>query len=265
MRTGKVYLVGAGPGDPGLITVRGLQLLHSAQVIVYDQLVSLELLEETPSTAIRIFVGKQAGRHCIAQEEINRILIDHARLGYEVVRLKGGDPFVFGRGGEEAEALADAEIPFEIVPGVSSAVAVPAYAGIPLTHRKFASSFAVVTGHEASKGKSAVDWGKLATAVDTLVILMGLHNLPAIVAKLIAHGRSLETPAAVIRRGTTNGQETVIGTLADIVEKSASLKAPTLIVVGEVVELRNQLNWFSPDTKSREEIRSSGEEEFIGI
>lgn len=265
MRTGKVYLVGAGPGDPGLITVRGLQLLHSAQVIVYDQLVSLELLEETPSTAIRIFVGKQAGRHCIAQEEINRILIDHARLGYEVVRLKGGDPFVFGRGGEEAEALADAEIPFEIVPGVSSAVAVPAYAGIPLTHRKFASSFAVVTGHEARKGKSAVDWGKLATAVDTLVILMGLHNLPAIVAKLIAHGRSPETPAAVIRRGTTNGQETVIGTLADIVEKSASLKAPTLIVVGEVVELRNQLNWFSPDTEPSEETWSLGEEEFIGI
>jgi uroporphyrinogen III methyltransferase/synthase len=265
MRTGKVYLVGAGPGDPGLITVRGLQLLHSAQVIVYDQLVNLELLEETPSTAIRIFVGKQAGRHCIAQEEINRILIDHARLGYEVVRLKGGDPFVFGRGGEEAEALADVEIPFEIVPGVSSAVAVPAYAGIPLTHRKFASSFAVVTGHEARQRKSAVDWGKLATAVDTLVILMGLHNLPAIVAKLIAHGRSPETPAAVIRRGTTNEQETVIGTLADIVEKSASLKAPTLIVVGEVVELRNQLNWFSPDTEPSAETWSSGEEEFIGI
>ena len=264
MRTRKVYLVGAGPGDPGLITVRGLQLLHSAQVIVYDQLVSLELLEETPSTAIRIFVGKQAGRHCIAQEEINRILIDHARLGYEVVRLKGGDPFVFGRGGEEAEALADAEIPFEIVPGVSSAVAVPAYAGIPLTHRKFASSFAVVTGHEARQGKSSVDWGKLAMAVDTLVILMGLHNLPAIVAKLIAHGRSPETPAAVIRRGTTKGQETVIGTLADIVEKSASLEAPALIVVGEVVELRNRLNWFSPDTEPSEETWSSGEEEFIG-
>ena len=265
MRTGKVYLVGAGPGDPGLITVRGLQLLHSAQVIVYDQLVNLELLEETPSTAIRIFVGKQAGRHCIAQEEINRILIDHARLGYEVVRLKGGDPFVFGRGGEEAEALACAEIPFEIVPGVSSAVAVPAYAGIPVTHRKVASSFAVVTGHEARKGKSAVDWGKLATAVDTLVILMGLHNLPAIVAKLIAHGRSPETPAAVIRRGTTYEQETVIGTLADIVEKSASLKAPTLIVVGEVVELRNQLHWFSPDTEPSQATWSSREEEFIGI
>jgi uroporphyrinogen III methyltransferase/synthase len=144
-------------------------------------------------------------------------------------------------------------------------VAVPAYAGIPVTHRKFASSFAVVTGHEARKGKSAVDWGKLATAVDTLVILMGLHNLPAIVAKLIAHGRSPETPAAVIRRGTTYEQETVIGTLADIVEKSASLEAPTLIVVGEVVELRNQLNWFSPDTESREETWSSCGEEFIGI
>ena len=265
MRTGKVYLVGAGPGDPGLITVRGLQLLRRAQVIVYDQLVNVELLEEAPSTAIRIFVGKQAGRHCIAQEEINRTLIDYARLGCEVVRLKGGDPFVFGRGGEEAEALADAEIPFEIVPGVSSAVAVPAYAGIPVTHRKFASSFAVVTGHEALKGKPAVDWGKLATAVDTLVILMGLHNLSAIVAKLIAHGRSPETPAAVIRRGTTCDQETVIGTLADIVEKSASLKAPTLIVVGEVVELKNQLDWFSPGTQLPEKAWSSGEEEFVGI
>jgi uroporphyrin-III C-methyltransferase len=265
MRTGKVYLIGAGPGDPGLLTVRGLQLLHGAQVIVYDQLVNPVLLEEAAPIAIRIFVGKQAARHCIAQEEINRILIDYARLGCEVVRLKGGDPFVFGRGGEEAEALADAGIPFEIVPGVSSAVAVPAYAGIPLTHRKFASSFAVVTGHEAGKEKSAVDWGKLATAVDTLVILMGLHNLPDIVAKLIAHGRSPETPAAVIRRGTTYEQETVIGTLADIVEKSTSLKTPTLIVVGEVVELRKQLNWFFPDSETREETWSSGEEEFIGI
>jgi len=265
MRTGKVYLVGAGPGDPDLITVHGLRLLRRAQVIVYDQLVNVELLEEAPSTATRIFVGKQAGRHCVAQEEINRTLVDYARLGCEVVRLKGGDPFVFGRGGEEAEALADAEIPFEIVPGVSSAVAVPAYAGIPVTHRKFASSFAVVTGHEARKGKSAVDWDKLATAVDTLVILMGLHNLPAIVAKLIAHGRSPETPAAVIRRGTTCDQETVIGTLADIVEKSASLKAPTLIVVGEVVGLRNQLNWFSPDMESPAKTWSSGEKEFIGI
>ena len=247
MNPGKVYLVGAGPGDPGLMTVRGLQLLRVAQVVVYDQLVNPALLEEVSVDAERIFVGKQAGKHCIAQNEINCVLTDYARRGYEVVRLKGGDPFVFGRGGEEAEALADAGIPFEIVPGVSSAVAVPAYAGIPLTHREYASSFAVVTGHEAIKTKSSVDWAKLATAVDTLVILMGLHNLPAIVAKLLAHGRSPETPAAVIRQGTTEQQETVTGTLADIVEKSAALKAPALIVVGDVVGLKDKLSWFDPD------------------
>jgi len=265
MKPGKVYLVGAGPGDPGLLTVRGLQLLHSAQVVVYDQLVNPVLLEEVSTVAIRIFVGKQAGRHCIVQEEINRVLVEYARLGYEVVRLKGGDPFVFGRGGEEAEALADAGIQFEVVPGVSSAIAVPAYAGIPLTHRKYSSSFAVVTGHEARKAKSTVDWAKLATAVDTLVILMGLHNLSTIVAKLIAHGRAPETPAAVIRWGTTQEQETVIGTLADIVEKSVSLKAPALIVVGQVVELRNQLNWFAADAESPEEPWSSGKEDFVNL
>jgi uroporphyrin-III C-methyltransferase len=246
MSKGKVYLVGAGPGDPGLITVRALQLLRGADVIVYDQLVNPALLEEAPSTAERIFVGKQAGRHCIAQAEINQILIHYARLGQEVVRFKGGDPFVFGRGGEEAEALAEAGISFEIVPGVSSAVAVPAYAGIPLTHRKFASSFAVVTGHEARKAQDAVDWAKLATAVDTLVILMGLSNLPIIVAKLIAHGRSPETPVAVIRWGTTEEQESVVGTLADIVEKSALLAAPALIVVGDVVSLADKLHWLYP-------------------
>jgi len=235
MKPGKVYLVGAGPGDPGLLTVRGLQLLHSAQVVVYDQLVNPVVLEEVSTVAIRIFVGKQAGRHCIVQEEINRVLVEYARLGYEVV------------------------------PGVSSAIAVPAYAGIPLTHRKYSSSFAVVTGHEARKAKSTVDWAKLATAVDTLVILMGLHNLSTIVAKLITHGRAPETPAAVIRWGTTQEQETVIGTLADIVEKSVSLKAPALIVVGEVVELRNQLNWFAADAESPEEPWSSGKEDFVNL
>jgi uroporphyrin-III C-methyltransferase len=243
---GKVYLVGAGPGDPGLITVRGRQLLRNAQVVVYDRLVNPALLEDVPREAERIFVGKQAGRHSIAQREINEVLINYALQGCEVVRLKGGDPFVFGRGGEEAEALGDAGVPFEIVPGVSSAVAVPAYAGIPLTHRKFASSFAVVTGHQAIKGTSSIDWAKLATAVDTLVILMGLHNLPAIMAELIAHGRSPETPVAVIRQGTVAEQETVIGTVADIVEKSASLKAPALVVVGDVVRLANKLDWFVP-------------------
>lgn len=261
MKTGKVFLVGAGPGDPGLMTVRGLQLLRGAQVVVYDQLVNPVLLEEVDVTAKRIFVGKQAGKHCIAQGEINQVLIQHARLGHNVVRLKGGDPFVFGRGGEEAEALADAGIPFEIVPGVSSAVAVPAYAGIPLTHRKFASSFAVVTGHEAIKTQSSVDWAKLATAVDTLVILMGLHNLPAIVANLVAHGRSASTPVAVIRQGTIDRQETVIGTLADIVEKSASLKAPALIVVGEVVQLAKKLDWFVDDlVRYHDDPSSQGEE-----
>ena len=246
MKYGKVYLVGAGPGDPGLLTVRGLELLRRAEVIVYDQLVNPGLLEEASSVAERIFVGKQAGRHCVAQAEINAVLIDYARLGRQVVRLKGGDPFVFGRGGEEAEALADAGISFEIVPGVSSAVAVPAYAGIPLTHRKFASSFAVVTGHEARKAQDAVDWAKLATAVDTLVILMGLNNLPIIVTKLLAHGRASNTPVAVIRWGTTEEQESVLGTLADIVEKSALFKPPALIVVGDVVSLAAKLQWFDP-------------------
>jgi uroporphyrinogen III methyltransferase/synthase len=250
MPLGKVYLVGAGPGDPGLLTVRGLQLIHSAQVIVYDQLVNSALLEEASPAAIRIFVGKHAGRHCIAQGEINQVLVDHARLGYAVVRLKGGDPFVFGRGGEEAEALAEAGIPFEILPGVSSAVAVPAYAGIPLTHRKFASSFAVVTGHETRKAQPAVDWGRLATAVDTLVILMGVKNLPHIAAELLDHGLSSETPVAVVRWGTTPAQETVTGTLADIAGKAAHLKSPAVIVVGKVVELRNQLDWFLPLTES---------------
>jgi len=245
MKIGKVYLIGAGPGDPGLMTVRGLQLLRAAQVVVYDQLVNPVLLEEVAVKAERIFVGKQAGKHCIAQSEINEVLIGYATRGIDVVRLKGGDPFVFGRGGEEAEALADAGIPFEIVPGVSSAVAVPAYAGIPLTHRDFASSFAVVTGHEALKAKSSVDWSKLATAVDTLVILMGLHNLPAIVAKLRANGCPVETPVAVIRQGTTENQQAAIGTLADIVEKSAGLKAPALIVVGAVVKLQRKLDWFT--------------------
>jgi uroporphyrin-III C-methyltransferase len=246
MRIGKVYLVGAGPGDPGLLTVRGLELLCGASVIVYDQLVNPALLDEAGPQTIKIFVGKKAGRHCIAQEEINQVLIAHARAGLDVVRLKGGDPFVFGRGGEEAEALAEAGIPVEIVPGVSSAVAVPAYAGIPLTHRNYASSFAVVTGHEARKPNSSVDWAKLATATDTLVILMGLSNLGVIVDKLITSGRSPRTPAAVICSGTTSEQKSVVGTLANIVEKGALLEAPALIVVGDVVSLADKLQWFIP-------------------
>jgi uroporphyrin-III C-methyltransferase len=252
MQIGKVYLVGAGPGDPGLLTVRGLELLGEAQVIVYDQLVNPVLLEQASPAAIRIFVGKQAGCHSIAQEEINRMLIDHARLGYQIVRLKGGDPFVFGRGGEEAEALAEAEIPFEVVPGVSSAIAVPAYAGIPVTHRKFASSFAVVTGHETQRRQPSVDWAKLATAVDTLVILMGLKTLPQIASELASHGLSPDTRVAVIHWGTTPGQQTVCGTLADIAGKAAHLKSPAVIIVGKVVELRWRLDWFTSAGESAE-------------
>ena len=262
MRLGKVYLVGAGPGDPGLLTVRGLELLRRAQVIVFDQLVNPVLLEEASSGALRIFAGKKAGRHCIAQSEINQVLIDHAHLGYEVVRLKGGDPFVFGRGGEEAEALADAGIPFEIVPGVSSAVAVPAYAGIPLTHRKYSSSFAVVTGHNAQKQQATIEWAKLAAAVDTLVVLMGLQNLAQITAELLSHGLAPETSIAVISRGTTKDQETITGTVADIVDKAVGIESPAVIVIGRVVELQSKLQWFRAALEFQDHLWPA-EEKFI--
>jgi uroporphyrinogen III methyltransferase/synthase len=189
--------------------------------------------------------AKLAGSHSLPQEQINDLLIAHARLGQRVVRLKGGDPFVFGRGGEEAEALAAAGIPFEVVPGVSSAVAVPAYAGIPLTHRRIASSFAVITGHEdGCKDEPAVDWERLATAVDTLVVLMGARTLPRIVAELLAHGRSPRTPVALIRWGTTDAQRTITATLADILDKATALQPPVVAVIGDVVSLRDRLRWF---------------------
>ena len=188
MAAGHVHLVGTGPGDPGLMTVRGLELVRRAEVLIYDRLVHPRLLEEAPPETIRIYAGKQADTDSISQSQIHFLLIAHARAGRRVVRLKGGAPFVFGRGGEEAEALAEAGVPFHVVPGVSSAVAVPVYAGIPLTHRKLSSSFAVVTGHEdPTKEAPVVDWKRLATAVDTLVVLMGLRNLPKIVAQLLAH------------------------------------------------------------------------------
>jgi uroporphyrinogen III methyltransferase / synthase len=247
MSPGRVYLVGAGPGDPGLITVRGLAALRRAEVLVHDRLIHPALLDEAPASALRIFAGKHAGAHCLPQERIDGLLVEHARRGRVVVRLKGGDPFVFGRGGEEALALAAAGIPFEIVPGVSAVAAVPAYAGIPVTHRGIGSSFAVVTGHEdPHKGAPAVDWARLATAVDTLVVLMGLRSLPRVVEALLAHGRSPATPAALIRWGTTAGQQTVVGTLADIVERAekARLEPPVLTVIGDVVRLREHLEWF---------------------
>ena len=245
MSQGTVYLVGAGPGDPGLLTVRGLDLLRSAEVIVYDRLVNKALLEEAPAKALRIFAGKAPGYHSLPQEEINAILIEHARAGRNVVRLKGGDPFVFGRGGEEAEALARAGIGFEVVPGVSSAIAVPAYAGIPLTHRKISSSFAVITGHEACKEGAKIDWSRLASGIDTLVVLMGLKHIPRIAAELIAHGRDRQTPVAIISSGTTEKQRVVTGNLGDIAEKSAAVEPPAVIVIGDVVSLGSELAWLS--------------------
>jgi uroporphyrinogen III methyltransferase / synthase len=246
---GRVYLVGAGPGDPGLMTVRGLEALRRARVVVHDRLVNPMLLDEAPRGALRIFAGKRAGAHCLSQAQINALLVEQARRGRVVVRLKGGDPFVFGRGGEEALALAAAGVPFEIVPGVSAAVAVPAYAGIPVTHRGLASSFAVVTGHEDSgKGSPGVDWARLATSVDTIVVLMGARSMPRIAAKLMAHGRPPDTPVALIRWGTTEAQETVVGPLADIVARAAAagLTPPVLAVIGPVVSLRERLEWLAP-------------------
>jgi uroporphyrinogen III methyltransferase / synthase len=247
LKAGKVYLVGAGPGDPGLITQKGLECLKRAEVVVYDHLLDEGLLESAPSKAEKIYAGKSASRHALEQDQINQLLVDKAKEGKMVVRLKGGDPFVLGRGGEEAEVLVDNQINFEIVPGISSSIAVPAYAGIPVTHRDSASSFAVITGHEdPTKDDSSLKWDKLATGVDTLVFLMGMANLPNIAAKLIENGRSAETPVAVIKDGTRPQQKVVSGTLTDIVEKAkeAKLGPPSIIVVGEVVRLWEKLRWF---------------------
>jgi uroporphyrin-III C-methyltransferase len=243
---GSVALVGAGPGDPELMTVRGLSRLRHADVVVYDRLVDSRLLDEAPPAALRIYVGKARGDHTLPQAEINALLVTHARDGRFVVRLKGGDPFVLGRGGEEAEALAAAGVPFEVVPGVTSAIAVPAAAGIPVTHRGVASSFAVVTGQEEAHGAGpGVDWARLANAVDTLVVLMGARSLGRIARTLLDAGRSGSTPVAIIRRGTTDSQAALVGRLDEIVALAATarIEPPVVIVVGEVVALRERLGW----------------------
>lgn len=247
MKQGIVYLVGAGPGDPGLITVKGCDCLRLADVVVYDYLANPCFLEQAPAAAERIYVGKRKGLHHYPQEKITDLLLELAAAGKTVVRLKGGDPFVFGRGGEEAQALAAAGVRFEIVPGVTSAVAAAAYAGIPMTHRDFTTTLGFVTGHEdPAKKLSSLDWDKLATAVGTLVFYMGMANLENICQQLIAHGRSPETPVAIIRWATTPRQETLTGNLTTIVEqvRSTGFKPPALIFVGEVVELRDSLRWF---------------------
>ncbi|NOZ50816.1 MAG: uroporphyrinogen-III C-methyltransferase [Chloroflexi bacterium] len=239
--TGIVYLIGAGPGDPDLITVRGQNCLRQADVVVYDRLVNEALLAEAPPGAERLFAGKMPGYHSLSQQAINRILIERAGAGQVVVRLKGGDPFVFGRGGEEAAACAAAGVRWEVVPGVTSAVAVPTAAGIPVTHRHISGAFAVVTAHRAN-GQDAPNWAALAQ-IDTLVVLMGVKRLPHVVARLIEEGRAPETPVAIIERGTQADERVTIGTLADIEQRASTVgvRSPATIVIGEVVRLREQL------------------------
>ncbi|HUK56693.1 MAG TPA: uroporphyrinogen-III C-methyltransferase [Nitrospiria bacterium] len=245
-QTGRIYLIGAGPGDPGLLTIKGKACIEQADVIVYDYLANEEFLRYARPQAERIFAGKKGGETHLGQGDINRLLIEKARRGKIVVRLKGGDPFIFGRGGEEAAAAAAAGIPFEIVPGVTAAVGVPAYAGIPLTHRDVASLVTFVTGHEdPDKRDGYVPWNQLPDR-GTLVFFMGLSNLAEIARQLIQHGRTPQTPVAVVRWGTKPEQRTVVGVLENIVEKvqTEALRPPGLIIVGEVVKLREQLNWF---------------------
>jgi len=243
--TGIVYLVGAGPGDPRLMTLRGAEVLRQADVVVYDRLAAPALLDLAPGRAERIYAGKEPGAPTLEQEEINELLVSHARAGSVVVRLKGGDPFVFGRGGEEALACAHAGVSFEIVPGVSSATAVPAYAGIPLTHRGVASSFAVVTASTAP-GREA-DLQRVSSAVDTLVVLMAARKLEQVCDALIAGGRSPHEPAAVIERGTTVDQRSVISTLGELPRVAAreGLESPATLVVGAVTDLTDSLAWFN--------------------
>ena len=258
---GTVYLVGAGPGDPGLLTVKALALLESCDTVVYDYLVNPDVLGHVPESAERIYVGKVGGGRSTPQPQINRLLIQHARARKRVVRLKGGDPFLFGRGGEEAEALVEAGIPFEVVPGISSALAVPAYAGIPLTHRGLSSSVVVTTGARGADGMfEGRTLAQLATA-DTIVVLMGVAHLRDIANELMNSGRSGKTPAAVIRWGTYNGQQTITGTLDSIAVQvaRAGMRAPAVIIIGEVVRLRERLNWFeqNPGIVDAEELAAA--------
>ena len=246
-RTGTVYLVGGGPGDPKLITLRGVECLKRADVVIYDLLINEALLEHCPAHTEKIYGGKHPGEQRKRQDEINTLMLEGAKAGKTVVRLKGGDPFIFGRGGEEVLALVKAGIEFEIVPGITSAIAAPAYAGIPLTHRDYASSVAFVTGHSASLAPdSPIGWERLATAVDTLVVYMGIGHLHQIAAQLTKHGRSPETPVTLVHWGTTPQQKTLEGTLADIAERAeaVSFRNPAVIVVGAVNRLRAQLRWY---------------------
>jgi len=242
---GKCVLAGAGPGDLGLVTLRAKEAIEHAEVVVYDYLCNPEILKWAPPDAEIVYAGKKAGRHTFTQAEINDLIVQRARVGKQVVRLKGGDPFVFGRGGEEAEALAAAGIDFEVVPGVSAAIAVPAYAGIPITHRDVTSSFTVFTGHEdPAKPESDLDYGSLVKSGGTLVMLMGVQRLEKVVTALRAHGAEPSMPVALVRWGTTGRQETITGTLENIVDRAAGFEAPAVAVFGKVVSYRQKLRWF---------------------
>lgn len=244
---GEVYLVGGGPGDPDLLTFRALRLMQQADVVVYDRLVSPEVLDLVRRDAERIYAGKERDRHAIPQEDINQLLVRLAREGKRVVRLKGGDPFIFGRGGEEIATLMEEGIPFQVVPGITAAAGCSAYAGIPLTHRDYAQSVVFVTGH-LQDGTVNLNWKALAQPKQTVVFYMGLHGVDTICRELIAHGLSDKTPAALVQQGTTRHQQVHTGTLASLpgIVERAKVKPPTLIIVGEVVTLRDKLKWFEP-------------------
>lgn len=247
MRKGRVFLVGAGPGDTQLITIKGLEAIKQAEVILYDRLANPKLLEQAPAHCEFIYCGKLPDRHIIRQEQINELLVEKAMEGKIVVRLKGGDPGVFGRVGEEAEALALQEIEYDIVPGITSGLAAPLYAGIPVTHREFGESFAVITAHDKSKeGMPLLDWNALATGLDTIAFYMGIANLPTICQNLIKHGKPAETPVILIQWGTFGRQKTLEGTLATIAKKAADIKFsnPAITLVGDIVSVRKKINWF---------------------
>lgn len=254
MKKGKVYIVGAGPGDPELITLKAVKCLAAADVILYDRLVNPVLLEHGKEEAEFIYCGKTPGNHCVSQEVIQKLLIEKSLQGKTVVRLKGGDPFIFGRGGEEAEVLSRHGIAFEIVPGVTAGIAAPAYAGIPVTHREFGGSIAFVTGHCKTGKPDNIRWDYLAKGVDTISIYMGIKNLPYICRKLQSCGKNPETPIAVIEQGTTMNQRIVVGTLQTIVEsvRNEEITNPAMIVIGEVVKLSERLAWFSQ--RKREKV-----------